>query len=108
MDALSVLTLENVSKNHRKISEALIPMFNQLTSRDFAVDSVPSFPKNCWFYYPVRESEVFTLAVFALPKGGKLPLHDHPNMTVLCRPLSGKFIAQSGVGEEVMRIGGDE
>ena len=91
IEALNSQSLSEVVKLHSKIGLDLLPLVDRLTAQDLEIYSVPQFPKKVWFYYPIRETEVFTLAVFALPKGMKLPLHDHPNMTVLCKPLLGKF-----------------
>lgn len=33
----------------------------------------------------------FTLAVFILPQGCKLPIHDHPHMCVLCKLVTGRL-----------------
>lgn len=40
-------------------------------------------------YIPVAEAPQFCIAVFVMPKGSKLPLHDHPGMFVITRVLWG-------------------
>ena len=113
LDALKSLNFENVRVNHRAVAEQLRPLMNRLTAADLEISSIPQFPKQVWFYYPVKETEVFTLAVFALPAGLRLPLHDHPEMTVLCKPLIGRYrqtVMRPGAAreaEEVVVAGGE-
>jgi cysteamine dioxygenase len=40
---------------------------------------------------PVHEDKHFTIGLFIFPPKAKMPLHDHPNMTVLSRILYGKM-----------------
>lgn len=40
-------------------------------------------------FIPVKEHHDYTLAVFILPPGSKIPLHDHPHMYVISRVLWG-------------------
>ncbi|KAI8802358.1 hypothetical protein BJ742DRAFT_833265 [Cladochytrium replicatum] len=42
-------------------------------------------------YYPIWESEYFTMCVFVLRKGVTMPTHDHPNMTVFSKVVSGSL-----------------
>lgn len=53
-------------------------------------------------YVAVRECAAATLAVFVLPAGGRIPLHDHPNMTVFSKVLWGKLRVDSfdSLGDE--------
>jgi hypothetical protein len=37
----------------------------------------------------------FSLAVFILPAGHRLPIHDHPQMTVLCKLITGTLLYRS-------------
>jgi hypothetical protein len=60
-----------------------------------AKPQLPPGPEECWLYYPIRETKLYTFAVFGLRKGQKLPLHDHPKMTVLMKPLFGKIHVRS-------------
>ncbi|KYQ89231.1 hypothetical protein DLAC_11795 [Tieghemostelium lacteum] len=41
------------------------------------------------YYFPIIEMKAFTLAVFAFPPNSTIPLHDHPDMTVLSKVLYG-------------------
>lgn len=107
MEALNSQSLSEVIRNHRKIACELLPLVDRLTAADLEIFSVPQFPKKVWFYYPIRETEVYTLAVFALPKGTRLPLHDHPNMTVLCKPILGRLAQRISTSrDEVLRSTG--
>ncbi len=42
----------------------------------------------------IQNNENFEMAIFILPKGAILPLHDHPNMTVLSKILLGRLHLQ--------------
>eukprot|EP00737_Agarophyton_chilense_P001373 gb/GEZJ01001542.1/.p1 GENE.gb/GEZJ01001542.1/~~gb/GEZJ01001542.1/.p1 ORF type:complete len:253 (-),score=36.71 gb/GEZJ01001542.1/:1120-1878(-) len=42
-------------------------------------------------YVPVAENENCTLAVFVIPPGRSIPLHDHPHMYVVSRVLWGEL-----------------
>jgi plant cysteine oxidase len=41
----------------------------------------------------------FSLAVFILPAGSRLPVHDHPQMSVLCKLVSGSLSYRSFTAE---------
>ena len=43
-----------------------------------------------WYAVNLINTPNCTLTVFALPAGAQIPLHDHPDMTVLMRVLSGR------------------
>mmetsp|Transcript_10780 Transcript_10780/g.19974 ORF Transcript_10780/g.19974 Transcript_10780/m.19974 type:complete len:315 (-) Transcript_10780:207-1151(-) len=47
------------------------------------------------YYYHVTDTPLFTIGVFVLPPGGKIPLHDHPNMCVLSKILYGELDVSS-------------
>jgi len=111
LDSLSRLTLSETVSNHRQIATQFLPLMDKITADDLEISRIPQFPKKVWFYYPIRETEIFTLAVFALPAGLRLPLHDHPQMTVLCKPLLGRLRQTShvlGADRTDVLVGGDE
>lgn len=39
----------------------------------------------------VHQEECLRISVFMVPKGSKIPIHDHPNMNVICKILKGKI-----------------
>ncbi len=43
----------------------------------------------------IDENPFFSAGMFILPKGSKLPLHDHRNMLVFCKMLYGKALFNS-------------
>eukprot|EP01111_Echinosteliopsis_oligospora_P002123 TRINITY_DN1310_c2_g1_i1.p1 TRINITY_DN1310_c2_g1~~TRINITY_DN1310_c2_g1_i1.p1 ORF type:complete len:278 (-),score=85.63 TRINITY_DN1310_c2_g1_i1:160-993(-) len=46
-------------------------------------------------YVPLHEDDHFSIGLFLLPKNAKMPLHDHPNMTVFNKLLYGKLRIKS-------------
>ncbi|KAF2074315.1 hypothetical protein CYY_004375 [Polysphondylium violaceum] len=50
--------------------------------------------KNTVYYYPILENNMFTLGIFAFPPHTHMPLHDHPQMTVLSKVLYGSVYCQ--------------
>eukprot|EP01023_Acetabularia_acetabulum_P050524 TRINITY_DN5474_c0_g1_i3.p2 TRINITY_DN5474_c0_g1~~TRINITY_DN5474_c0_g1_i3.p2 ORF type:complete len:234 (+),score=28.49 TRINITY_DN5474_c0_g1_i3:81-782(+) len=46
-------------------------------------------------YQAVFEGKDFTIGIFFVPQGERLPLHDHPNMIVISRLLYGQLQVQS-------------
>jgi hypothetical protein len=98
-DALTTFTRRLHTKNHdvQKLSESLA----NLNSIDFLgrarQHALPARParKHCWLYMPIEENRNFCLAVFGLRSGQRLPMHNHPQMTVLMRPLFGQIRIRS-------------
>lgn len=41
--------------------------------------------------YNIALTELFHICIFVLPRGYKIPLHDHPNMTVISKVLAGSL-----------------
>ncbi|XP_042492885.1 plant cysteine oxidase 3-like [Macadamia integrifolia] len=46
-------------------------------------------------YIHIYESNFFSIGVFCFPAGAKLPLHDHPSMTVLSKLLYGSVYVKA-------------
>ncbi|KAJ3120181.1 Nucleolar complex protein 3 [Nowakowskiella sp. JEL0407] len=46
-------------------------------------------------YYPIWESDVFTMCVFVIRKGITMPTHDHPSMTVFSKIISGDLLVKT-------------
>jgi len=42
-------------------------------------------------YVPMVEEQHFTVGIFIIPPGARIPLHDHPDMCVVSRVLYGKM-----------------
>ena len=50
----------------------------------------------------------FTLAVFILPAGSRLPIHDHPQMCVLCKLVTGSLTYRSFTAESSLEDSKEE
>jgi len=46
-------------------------------------------------YLKLHDSPAFTLGVFCFPENGKIPLHDHPGMTVVSKLVYGRLRVRS-------------
>jgi len=46
-------------------------------------------------FVDVIDNDDFTVGIFLIPKGQRLPLHDHPGMTVLSKVLFGTLKVNS-------------
>jgi quercetin dioxygenase-like cupin family protein len=55
----------------------------------------PSFPflaalcRSHVTYIPIYDAEAFSVGIFMLPAGSRIPLHDHPGMSVVSALLFG-------------------
>ena len=95
---LEKYSFSEISSRHKMIAEEIQPAMSQLTPSDLSLGRLLKDDGNLftyygnrktWLYYPIKESREFTLAVFALPKGRFLPLHDHPDMSVVFKCVWG-------------------
>ncbi|KAJ3060427.1 hypothetical protein HK102_009490, partial [Quaeritorhiza haematococci] len=68
-----------------RITTQLKALIRQVTPAHLALSPMQSPVE----YYPIYESEVFTMCVFVLKKGVTMPTHDHPNMMVFSRIVLG-------------------
>ena len=94
--------------DHREITASVISDFSSLTFDDLRVvkDSLKPGKNGEWIYVPVRETPAFTLALFSLPLGCQLPLHNHPNMSVVMKLLSGSLLVNSApIGNHSLSLG---
>ena len=93
----------NKEQNVEEISRLL--QHCTLTDLGLGRGSLPGgLPRDHWVYLPIAETRKFVFAVFGLRQGQRLPLHDHPQMTVLMKPLLGSmrmrsFSAKVGNGQ---------
>jgi hypothetical protein len=79
---------------------------------DFGIANprLPSWPsRESWIYYPIEENRKFVFAVFGLRAGQTLPMHNHPEMTVLMKPLFGEisirsFVSDGPVSRGLLRV----
>lgn len=75
------------------VMERLQSLFDNITPQDLGV-SVADVGRIVG-YQNVYESSEMTLCIFTLPKGSKLPMHDHPGMYVFGRLLFGSMRVKS-------------
>lgn len=67
---------------------------DELTAEQLGVpqaDMLAGMPPAVILYTEIAAGEKYTMCIFALPAGAKLPLHDHPDMTVFSKVLWGEM-----------------
>ena len=74
---------------------AIMEAMDKLSLEDIGLNRQRVEGVDCSQCFEVFSSENFQLAVFILPAGEKLHLHDHPNMAVLSKILIGKMEVKS-------------
>ena len=72
MDAMNMLTLEDIGLRESALRSLRSSVCMAICSNKF-----------------------FDMAIFLIPAGGKIPLHDHPNMTVVSKLLCGRMHTRS-------------
>ena len=74
-------------------SNDAVKILEQLSPDDINLSGVPAHlvPEDAVGYVPVLKSEAISIGLFVLPPKGCIPLHDHPNMTVLTKVLQGSI-----------------
>lgn len=65
-------------EHHRALTPAPHPPMGLLARRE---------PES--YYYHVHETSRYSIGIFILPPGGRIPTHDHPHMCVLSKVLFG-------------------
>ncbi|EGC34946.1 hypothetical protein DICPUDRAFT_152760 [Dictyostelium purpureum] len=106
LKANSLLSPHGIIPSDRKSLDALVSIFEKIKCSDLFIDKNQpltthyaqlgdKFKSKIIFYYPLLENEKFTLAIFAFPPHTKIPIHDHPQMTVLSKVLYGKVNCKS-------------
>jgi len=64
---------------------------DELTAEQLGVPQADLSATESILYTEVAASDKYTMCIFTLPSGAKLPLHDHPNMTVFSKVLWGEM-----------------
>jgi len=83
--------LKCLTNQVRKSDVCLVPEQLGLDDRLWTVNSREA-PVS---YIEIFESDIFTLGIFVLKNGARIPLHDHPNMYGIVKVLHGKVCVQS-------------
>lgn len=71
----------------------LINILNEITkeriekTNKFSFEDM--FKNRINMFVPICENDFYTIGIFLIPKGGRIPLHDHPQMLVLSKILFG-------------------
>ena len=84
--------VENQASELTKPGPQIDALLNAMSAVDAAalgIDDVQR-PGACT-YLGIVENEEYAIAAFLLKQGAKIPLHDHPNMTVLSRVVCGSL-----------------
>ena len=64
---------------------------DELTAEQLGVPQADLSATESILYTEVAASDKYTMCMFTLPAGAKLPLHDHPDMTVFSKVLWGEM-----------------
>lgn len=75
--------------------EALAAALETLTCADLEVDLAALDRAAPWTERPLFERHDLHASLFLVPAGRELPLHDHPEMTVMLRVLAGRLEIRS-------------
>lgn len=71
--------------------ETTAMLLDDLTADELGVRQHDLSGASSILYTEIVDAEKYTICVFTLPAGAKLPLHDHPNMVVLSKVLWGQM-----------------
>ncbi|KAI9098163.1 hypothetical protein DFS34DRAFT_101380 [Phlyctochytrium arcticum] len=70
---------------HDQLVARLMALLQKVTPETLQVKA----PRSPVEYYPIHESSAYTLCAFVLQRGTLMPTHDHPQMTVFSKIVSG-------------------
>jgi len=48
-----------------------------------------------FYCFTIKETPQFSISLFTIPKGRQLPLHDHPQMTVVGKVITGSLVLRA-------------
>lgn len=82
----SELTLDDIGLNFLLLKEQISRTCDEKT---------PNSPSSPCTYVHIFQNDFLSLSVFILRKDYQMPLHDHPNMYGILKPLSGQLLIQS-------------
>ncbi|GLE01641.1 hypothetical protein PINS_up010475 [Pythium insidiosum] len=95
-DAALALTVEEIAPI-KALCDELTPAHFRLTMPETANSELPRHAgrRNRVRYQHISENELFSMGIFILPPGSSIPLHDHPEMSVISRVLYGGLHVKS-------------
>jgi len=78
--------------NPRRLDlETTAMLLDDLTADDLSVRQHDLSGASSILYTEIVDADKYTICIFTLPAGARLPLHDHPNMVVLSKVLWGQM-----------------
>jgi hypothetical protein len=103
----SIESIEAAAANPANCSsiQSCLEQMNLLKLEDFGIKNLDALSESMCMH--IFKSEKYHISVFLLPKGSKLPIHDHPSMTVCTKLIAGEifirsFTAQSTQGDSII------
>ncbi|KAH6559727.1 hypothetical protein BASA83_007447 [Batrachochytrium salamandrivorans] len=75
------------TKTTARLLEGITKLLYKLTPESFTL-SPPVYPIE---FYPLYETNHFTMCIFVLKNGATMPTHDHPGMSVFTKLISGSM-----------------
>jgi len=76
-------------------SSALAARMARLSWSDFGLDLASQLPRRSWSSHKLHFDRHCEIGLFFLPRGERIPLHDHPHIHVWMRVLCGQLRATS-------------
>ncbi|KAH7351550.1 hypothetical protein KP509_19G002500 [Ceratopteris richardii] len=91
-------TSRNLNSSSPELLEHVRSLMDEMTLADLGLDEeffikseyITKFPQAV-FYLPICMCQSFSICIFYLPQSSVIQLHDHPDMTVLCKLLFGSI-----------------
>ncbi|HEY0133426.1 MAG TPA: hypothetical protein VGB85_05080 [Nannocystis sp.] len=74
---------------------ALAARMARLRWSDFGLDLASQLPRRLWSSHKLHFDRACEIGLFFLPRGERIPLHDHPHIHVWMRVLCGRLRATS-------------